>query len=168
MRQTVIFLLSSFIAKGVITIIVLGGILLLFYGTPKSDIPNLDETNTLAGIDSNDNGIRDDIDRYIKETYFLPEQQNAVSQYARNLQSSLLVDKTDREALRLNRIGAARAISCVFDKIPSENTRINGSIIQDIIAATINTKLRKTEFKKLNQALDGTSTSLEAEDFCDG
>ena len=62
---------------------------------------------------------------------------------------------------------SARAISCIFDKIPSEAPRINGSVVADIIGITTNTKQRLQAFIELNRALDGTVTSLPSVDFCD-
>ncbi|WP_227553789.1 hypothetical protein [Acinetobacter haemolyticus] len=64
----------------------------------------LDLTDTVAGIDADQNGIRDDIDAYIQKTYPTEEQRKAVSQYARSLQASLLVDLENKIQLRQQQI----------------------------------------------------------------
>lgn len=169
MSRTIYFLLSFFLIKVLLALIVMifiGFMIKISYGIPKSDIPNLDKTSTLEGIDADVNGIRDDIDRYIANTYPAPEQKKAVNQYARNLQDALLVDKTNKEDLKSYQLESSRSITCIFEKIPRDMLPVNSDVIQDILAATINTKLRRVEFKKLNQALDGTSISLQTEDFC--
>lgn len=45
----------------------------------SGELPKLERTNTVWGIDADKNGIRDDIDAYIKKTYPSEEQQKAVN-----------------------------------------------------------------------------------------
>lgn len=133
----------------------------------SGELPMLERTNTLKGIDTNENGIRDDIDAYIKKTYPDEEQQKAVIQYAKALQASLLVDKEDKVAVKALTNAKAKAISCIFEKIPSEQSRINGSIVEEILGITTNTKQRLLEYLALNKALDGTVISLPSGEVCD-
>lgn len=133
----------------------------------SGELPMLETTDTIEGIDTDKNGIRDDIDAYIKQTYPDEAQQKAVRQYARALQASLLVDKNDKIAVKAATNAKARAISCIFEKIPSEQSRINGSIVEEILGATTNTKQRLLEYLALNKALDGTVISLPNGEVCD-
>lgn len=133
----------------------------------SGELPILERTDTVEGVDADQNGIRDDIDAYIKNTYPNEEQQKAVIQYARSLQASLLIDKNNKIAVKSAANEQAKAISCIFEKIPSEQSRINGSIVEEIVGATTNTKQRLLEYIALNKALDGTVTSLPSEDICD-
>lgn len=129
--------------------------------------PELDRTDTVAGIDADDNGIRDDIDAYISRTYANEEQRKAVSQYAKSLQASLLVDKTDKIAVKASSNTKARAVGCIFKKIPGGTSPNDGRVIEEILGATINTKQRMMEYLELNKALDGTVISLPRGDVCD-
>ena len=69
-------------------------------GKQSGELPILERTDTVKGVDADQNGIRDDIDAYIKNTYPNEEQQKAVIQYARSLQASLLIDKNDKIAVK--------------------------------------------------------------------
>ena len=133
----------------------------------SGELPKLDRTDTVAGIDADQNGIRDDIDAYIQKTYPTEEQRKAVSQYARSLQSSILVNKEDKIAVKAITNEKARAISCIFEKIPNEQSPNNGSVVEEILGATTNTKKRLLEYIALNKSLDGTVISLPSGDVCD-
>lgn len=129
--------------------------------------PELDRTDTVAGIDADDNGIRDDIDAYIKQTYRIEEHQKAVNQYAKSLQASLLVDTEDKIAVKAITNEKARAISCISDKIPGGKSPNGERVVREILSMTTNTKLRLTQYFVLDKALDGTVISLPSEDVCD-
>lgn len=133
----------------------------------SGELPKLDRTDTVAGIDADQNGIRDDIDAYIQKTYTTEEQRKAVSQYARSLQSSILVNIEDKIAVKAITNEKARAISCIFEKIPNEQSPNNGSVVEEILGATTNTKKRLLEYIALNKSLDGTVISLPSGDVCD-
>ena len=48
----------------------------------EGKIPKLERTDSIAGIDKDRNGIRDDIDTYILKNYKNEVQRKAVLQYA--------------------------------------------------------------------------------------
>lgn len=136
--------------------------------THSSDIPlQLDRTKTLQGVDADQNGIRDDIDRYIKKKYSLEKQQKAVSQYARSLQASLLVDKENRNAVKAVTNTKAKAISCIHEKIPKGRFPGGGSVVKEILSITTNTKLRLLAYVSLDKALDGSVISLPSGTVCE-
>ncbi|MGZ3790117.1 MAG: hypothetical protein ACXVLQ_16395 [Bacteriovorax sp.] len=61
-----------------------------FYGEIEPDVPNLKANNqTLLGIDSNHNGIRDDIDIWINRTAKNDKEAWAMRGYSRELQKAL-------------------------------------------------------------------------------
>ena len=97
------------------------------------ELPKLERTNTVWGIDADKNGIRDDIDAYIKKTYPSEDQQKAVNQYARSLQASLLVDKEDKIAVKAVTNSKARAISCISMKVPDGKSPNGGRVVSDNI-----------------------------------
>lgn len=123
--------------------------------TPTSSLKYLDTTDTLRGIDEDDNGIRDDVDRYINSTPLKDTQKQALSQYAEALQSSLLIDTSNRQSVKVSADTEMRALSCIFRKIPYEQ-RESTNAINEILGATMNTSLRKKSNKELGRTLDGS------------
>lgn len=131
------------------------------------ELPTLERTNTIAGIDEDQNGIRDDIDAYIEKTYSSEAQKKAVSQYAKSLQASLLVDTEDKIALKATTNVKARAISCIFEKIPYGKSPDGDRVVGEILSITTNTKQRLLAYVALDKALDGTVISSPSGDVCD-
>ena len=75
-------------------------------------LPILDRTDTLAGIDDNNNGVRDDIETYIDMRYPTPELHKPVMQLAAAFQESLTSDHSDRELQRRIVHKRSRATQC--------------------------------------------------------
>jgi len=126
----------------------------------------LDRTDTLAGIDRNNDGIRDDIEAYIASTFPDPAQQAAARQSAASLQAQMLVDKNDKAALRNVDIRALRAVDCLF-------LRFNGADVYPaavsarLQALTANTKPRLLAYLGFSAAMDGTTGTLPEGDTCE-
>lgn len=129
-------------------------------------LPRLEREDTIRGIDNDGNGIRDDIDAYIKRTY-PNNQQKAVSQFARVAQASLLVNTNDRVALQAISNAEARAVSCIYEKIPNGESPSHGSVVEEISSATTNTKKRLLASLAVDKASDGMVIRLPSEDVCD-
>jgi len=133
-------------------------------------IPKLDRTDTLGGIDADNNGIRDDIDTYIEANFTDPKQKAAVQQFARAIQAEVTVDYTDDFEVNKALLNGNKASSCMFDRFAE--TDKNGvakyhPITQDIKAMTVNTKKRTINYWKYHSALDGSVWSLLKGDTCD-
>lgn len=141
--------------------------LLIACGNDSSEPPSLDRTDTIGGVDADKNGIRDDIDTYIKKTYPNYEQKKAVTQYARSLQASLLVDKDDKIAVKAATNAKAKAISCISMKVPDGKSPNGERVVREIVSMTTNTKQRLLEYMALDKALDGTVISLPSGEVCD-
>lgn len=134
----------------------------------SGEIPRLDRTDTIGGIDTDNNGVRDDIDEYIKKTYPSAVQQKALLQYARSLQKSLLLeDKQDLIAVKAVTNEKARAISCISLKVPGGKSPNGDRVVQEILSLHTNTKKRLEEYWKLDIALNGTTITLPIGDVCD-
>jgi|GEM_PF-627724 len=132
----------------------------------------LDRTDTLAGIDADNNGIRDDIDEYIRQTFKDEAQRKAVEQLAKASQAKLLVDLTDEDAINAARLASTRAINCLGDRlITGERGKRNydafDKVSKKIIAMTSNTKARATQQLKFSEALSGSVWGLPDGDTCD-
>ena len=141
--------------------------LLIACGNDSSEPPSLDRTDTIGGVDADKNGIRDDIDTYIKKTYPNYEQKKGVTQYARSLQASLLIDKDDKIAVKTASNAKAKAISCISMKVPDGKSPNGERVVREIVSMTTNTKQRLLEYMALDKALDGTVISLPSGEVCD-
>lgn len=123
----------------------------------QGKIPSsLDRSNTLAGIDADGNGIRDDVDAYIAAK-FTPNQQPVARQVARAVQGEILVDKADKQAVRNAATKSSRALQCSYYKLPNPaDARIRYQIVFDTIGVTTNTKPRLLAYLAHSKAMDGT------------
>ncbi len=132
----------------------------------SGEIPTLDRSSDIKGSDTDDNGIRDDIDTYIESMPITDEQKKAVIQLARSMQDSLLVDTKNDVALQNDDVKSIRAIQCLdikFDDIPMER-----KILISIESKTANTKERAMKYIQYNNALSGSASQiLTAGDTCD-
>jgi hypothetical protein len=133
----------------------------------QGKIPTLDRSSSLAGTDANGNGVRDDVDAYILANFSAAEQPVAL-QMAKSVQIGILVDKTDKQAVRDASLKSSLAIHCIHYKFPGEaNYKIQSRIFNEIIAVTTNTKQRLLADLALSKAVDGHVMSLPEGDTCE-
>ena len=131
-------------------------------------IPKLDRTEDYLQPDTNDNGIRDDIETYINTNFPVPTQRSAVEQLARTVQGAILVDKTDASAVKAESVRMSEAVNCIYTQFGSgSGVKPAGRVIEEIEAITANTKLRLVEYLAFSKALDGTVSSIPGGDTCE-
>jgi hypothetical protein len=134
----------------------------------SGDIPKLERTNTLAGIDNDKNGIRDDIDTYIQKNYSQLEQRKAVEQLAKAMQLTVLTNLTDTVNLKKISIQGDKALNCVFLKFGRGIDNYESSKALDAIESiTTNTKPRLLAYLAYNKALNGMAFMLQEGDTCE-
>ena len=134
----------------------------------SGQLPVLDRTDSLAGIDANANGVRDDIERHIEKKYTEPAQRRAAMQTALVLQRMLLVDANDTSALDAVSAESMRAVNCqgsVFSK--PEDAPAAWQMASDIESMTANTKKRLLAYLAYNKARSGSVSTLPNGDTCD-
>lgn len=127
----------------------------------------LDRSETVAGIDADKNGIRDDVEHYIEQTYTQPAQRAAVVQFAKEFQASLLLDHSIQLPVRNSSRQKSRAIGCIYERFPSGQKPAAYTVVNDLIAVFTNTKPRLKAYIAFNKAMDGTAMQLPTEDLCD-
>ncbi len=133
-------------------------------------IPKLDRTDTLAGIDANNDGVRDDIEKWIKKRWKKDiKKQKAALQYARASQLRITVDLDDKqEILKVDKIGE-RASYCLWRTFTDDKE--NKDLDDEIKAYTSNTKKRFLQFmeytEKISNLMNGEVISLIEEDTCE-
>jgi hypothetical protein len=131
-------------------------------------IPKLDRSSSVAGTDANINSIRDDIETYITDNYSTQAQRAAVTQTAKALQNTLLVDTTDFAAVKTNQTEVSHGINCIYSTFDGlNNGKQPAQVFTELQSITANTKSRLLAYLKYNKALDGTSSALPEGDTCE-
>ena len=130
----------------------------------KGQIAVLDRSTSIKGPDTNNNNIRDDIDKYISSLNITLEQKKAVEQLARNMQDSLLVDVTNARELRRVSRKAMLAINCLSLTFTFPD---KGNMITSIESKTANTKQRAMKYILYSNALSGSVLRLPSGDTCE-
>jgi len=134
--------------------------------------PMIDRSDSLTGTDTNQSGIRDDIEAFIDVLEVTEPVRKALKQNARYAQENLYHDfsqKTDeniRKALDISH-KHNKVLACKeFVGIDIDDNINTGKTIR---ALTCNTKARTMAYLAYNHLLDGSvSTSLKAEaQYCE-
>ncbi len=137
----------------------------------KGRIPKLDTSFSLAGVDANKDGIRDDIEQWIEKRYKNePKKKAAVRQLAKSAQLTVIADLHNEQMLKKIDKIESRAIHCMHIRftdmdVTSENNPSN--IIKEVTAYTENTLLRMFHSMKYAQKFDGAVFALPKGDTCD-
>lgn len=134
----------------------------------KGTIPTLDRSHDLMGKDSNNDGIRDDIDSIIQAMNISLEAKKEAMQVAKGLQETLLVDLNDETKMREVSNKTALDIVCLsraLDKSREEPSKMI-SIVSTLEKFNANTKERAMAYLKYNQKQSGTVTRLPDEKEC--
>lgn len=131
--------------------------------TNNGTLPNLNRDSTVAGPDSNNNGVRDDLDAYIASLPDTAPQKAALTQFSSSMQTAMLTDTADSAALSAAFTGIANATVCVFSRYaPSlaNEKRLN------IRKLTANTRARVYAYMTFGQAVNGKTVALPEGDGC--
>lgn len=122
-------------------------------GLPPAPDKTLNDS-TVAGIDSDNDGVRDDVQRYIAVKYAGSARQRAGAlQMARSLQTDLAKPPTTISAAISNNREIMRAMACLSDYV--ETGIIVPEISRDIMDRTLNTVLRFQSDNNISDLLAG-------------
>ncbi|PZO12769.1 MAG: hypothetical protein DCF26_18225 [Burkholderiales bacterium] len=129
-------------------------------------LPMLDRSNDIKGPDTNNNGIRDDIDAWITAQPITDAQKKAAQQMARVQQAKILVDLSDKSALQMLGDQSMRAVSCLVD-VSKPNNQQGYDLIDKVEALTANTRERAKQYLAYNRAVSGSSGRLPKGNTCE-
>lgn len=124
-------------------------------------IPTFDRSSILTGVDSDGNGVRDDIDTYIASLPYSAIQKSAVLQRARAFQRTLVIDLSNRTQVQQLADEIMAAVNCLGDVLPLSDRRG-----LDLEALTMNTRDRAARYMHFNAALSGGVYDLPDGDTC--
>lgn len=131
-------------------------------------IPVLERSDTLEGIDSNNSGVRDDVEAYIYNNYPSENQRNAAMQYARGMQETLLIEPGNVDEAKQIKRKLSKAIDCLFTQFEhDEDTKHPAAVAEEIMSITTNTKTRLKAYLAYSKTLDGTSWAMQKGDSCE-
>lgn len=139
----------------------------------KGELPKLERSATVAGPDSNANGVRDDIEAIVTARFTEAGQRSAAMQSAKAYQSSLTVDTANKAATLAVSQSMMNATNCLYEKFPigqnapAPGVTTAGALTRELEAMTANTKPRLQAYLKFNRALDGTVSSVPKGSTCE-
>ena len=130
-------------------------------------LKNEDKTKNIGGIDANNNGVRDDIEGYIKLKYGNnPEFISVYMQYAKALRRKLTLASDDREVYRRESHKVSRQMVCAskidYELEPEKMYR--DTMI--IYALSVNTKQRMAESNRISSLVSGMAFTLPTVEHC--
>lgn len=134
----------------------------------RGKLSNQERRASWGESDVNNNGVRDDIERYIEKTHVRPAQRRAAMQTALALQKTLEVDTDDAFAMESVSRDGMRAVNCrgaVF--LGVEGLKEAFRMSQELEVLTTNTPQRLKAYRAYNDAVSGTVSQLPAGDTCD-
>lgn len=119
----------------------------------RGELPVLDRTDSIAGIDANGNGVRDDIEVYINKLPDTAQQKKDLMRFHRAITNDMLVKKQDMDQVREAMNGVTWAMDCIFKSYPLE---LSNERIVDVRNYTVNTKNRFIAHVEFAAAMDGS------------
>jgi hypothetical protein len=132
--------------------------------------PQLNRDDSYVGIDTLNNGIRDDIEAFIEGIQAEESIKNAMKQAARSLQGTLTVDFTqdDVRAIGYEKMNDfAKVLACYrYLGIAGSDMYNFNNMLESL---TFNTKNRMTRYASMSKAISGgTFGNLEAKEiYCE-
>lgn len=118
-----------------------------------------DTSDMLLGYDLDEDGIREDIEEYIKNLNITDTQKAATRFEAKILQDTLTVDTKDLASLKKSNQNMLAAINCMNSQF--ENYEDADAIGVSLEEKTFNTTLRLNTYKQYNAALAESELAIE-------
>jgi hypothetical protein len=119
----------------------------------SGSLPTLDISASVAGPDANQNGVRDDIDAFIAARPDSAGQKAALSQYAKALQTTLLIDTTQPSADSAAAVEIGRSIACIWSAYDPATAY---QMTKDLQKYTVNTLPRIKAYDRFNFSMSGS------------
>lgn len=121
---------------------------------------------TLMGIDSNNDGIRDDVYTHIVELNLDTNETLALVNYARHYQSRFLLDMTDSSAVFEYLEGLSQEMACIFDAFGIDKVMEITKTTDGISGLISNTAQRKDVTTQLIKAHPAVLHNRSNKDNC--
>ena len=129
----------------------------------RGDIPVLDRSAPLKGVDTNADGIRDDLERFVSGSTDTPSQKASLRQLAKALDITLTVDTANDDALRIASGELTEAINCVWANYSATAAPAK---VEELRRLAVNTRERYDSYVRYNQARSGAVIALPSGGTC--
>ncbi len=126
--------------------------------------PTLDRSATVAGPDTNANGLRDDIDRYIDAKTDTAAQKQSLRMTSKAMALAMSSDVANPTALRTATDNLNMAVACIWKNYPADTA---DKMVSDMRKVTVNTRVRYDAYTKYNAAVAGAVIKLPKEVVCE-
>ena len=133
----------------------------------SGEIPKLDRSPDAGGPDTNNDGVRDDVETYIQANYSTEPRRAAARQHAAVIRAAILVDKNDAASVKRVSIRGSRAVRCIYQQFDGTSGQKPAEVVEKIRAVSTNTKVRLKAYLAYAKALDGTSRTRPEGDTCE-
>ena len=130
----------------------------------SGQLPLLDRSESISGIDANRNEIRDDIEAYISAMPDTEQQKNRLTKFHKAITATMLVDIKDEAELRNVGNELSKSAHCLSYVYGAEVAFKKGKEIQKL---TVNTKPRVLAYMKYNDAMDGRVFFMPPKNICE-
>jgi len=119
---------------------------------------------TVAGVDSNSNGIRDDVERWIAQTYpTSAKMRAAMAQMALNSQKEITAPNLSRESAYKIGLESMDAVRCSRASSSASGANWN---IKDYMATVYNTRARFSALMEFQNTMGSRVFKVPQEDAC--
>ncbi len=150
---------SSNEGKAPVAQLMCAGLLLLgLGGCGSNDEAPADTAATVAGVDADNDGVRDDVETYIDQTYSSGTDgptRDALRQYARAVQAAML-DAGDQSRSVTHAESRFRAIECLMARRPVDFP----TVFSDLRARILNTDARSKAYLQADGQVTATQIAL--------
>lgn len=134
----------------------------------EAQLPTLDRSESIAGPDTDRNGVRDDIDTYLLQRFPDQTQRAAAIQMAKAIQSAVLAGGSSADASAAASHQIFNAVNCLGDRFDGmEGANSHGAVLREIESITTNTKARLLAYLAYNKSRNGTASSFPQGDTCE-
>lgn len=124
--------------------------------------PKLDRSDNILGTDSNNNGVRDDIEKFIdSRADTTPDQKQALKQEAKAFQNILAIDLDNKTQLfdAANKVG--KGVDCTFYRYRGVSHEKRQNANSEIATFMFNTRDRYKAYEKFNKKLNWTVWDID-------
>lgn len=125
----------------------------------------LDTSSSVAGQDTNHNGIRDDIENWLDHHIEDDLTTHAARQLAKAVQQTLVVDLNDKETFKLAAREHTIVSSCAVDLY--HDIKHAKNLIDHVQGYTVNTPARQLAFDQYHAALENSHFYIPTIKDCD-
>lgn len=132
----------------------------------NGSLPKLDRTDALLGIDSNEDGVRDDLAAYIDSLPDTEVQKKALRQMTKAINSAISVGSSaDQNAARAVVDAISVATSCIFLRYADEQVAYyKPRLMQKLM---VNTRARYDAYLQFNRSMSGIVIAMPRSPNCD-